>query len=346
MKRIVVIIVSLLIFLAIPVTIFLVMHNQELRNRAAPATTLTLTPATLSKQVGDEFTLEVHMDTAANQVVAVQISLSFDPTKLEAEWIHNGTMFPNIITSGVVGNGSASIALGAANTTTPISGTGLVGTIKMKALAGTTTAAQVKFSADTFVGALGEGSTNVLSSTIPASITIGGGGPTPTQGATTPTVNPSGTITPTLSPTQEATDSATTSAVTISSPVTNQSVSVATPTIKGKAPPGSTVTIAVYSTQQITATVTADANGNWSYTIPEALEAGPHTVVVAAQNPTSGQTETATLAFVVADGTSNGASGSATPVSGDVEPTLILLGLGALLLVGGSVIPLVQRKQL
>ena len=337
MKRLVLIIVSILILLAIPLTVFLVSRNQELRQRAAPATTLTLSPASITKQVGDEFTLEVHMDTATNQVVAVQVSLSFDPTKLEAEWIHNGTMFPNIISSGVVGNGSASIALGAANTTTPITGTGQVATIKLKALAGTAAPVSVKFASDTFVGALGEGSTNVLTSTIPSTITISGGDAA---------VSPTGTLQLNVTPTQAATGSATSSAVLITSPISNQSVATQQPTIQGKAPAGSTVTIAVYSTQQITATVVADANGNWSYTIPQALEAGPHTVVVAAQNPSSGQTETATIGFVVSNGTENGASGSAIPVTGSVEPTFILLGLGILLLLGGFSVPIFSKLQL
>ncbi len=342
MKRVVLIIGSLLILLAIPATIFLVMRNQEIRQRAAPATTLTLTPSALTKQVGDTFTLEVHMDTAANQVVAVQVSLAFDPTKLEAEWIHNGTMFPNILSSGVVGNGTASIQVGSTNTITPVTGTGLVATINMKALAGTTTPVTVKFAtADTYVGALGEGSTNVLTSSTPSTITIGGGVvPTPS-----PTGNPSDTLTPTLSPTPESTDSATSSAVTIDSPTKDESIATQKPTIEGKAPPGSTVTIAVYSTQQITATVTADANGNWTYTIPNALETGPHTVVVAAQNPTTGQTETATLAFVVSNGTENGASGSAMPASGSVEPTILLLALGMILLLSGALAPVLIRNK-
>lgn len=338
MKRIVFIIISILILLAIPTTVLLVMRNQELRQRAAPATSLTLTPVSVTKQIGEEITLEAHMDTATNQVVAVQVSMSFDPTKLEAEWIHNGTMFPNIISSGVVGNGTASIALGAANTTTPITGTGLVATIKLKALAATTSPVSVKFASDTFVGALGEGSTNVLTSTVPSTITISGGA---ADIPITPTATPSGSLTPTLTPTKGAT----TSAVTIDSPTTNESVASQKPTIEGRAPPGSTVTIAVYSTQQITATVTADANGNWSYTIPQLLDAGPHTIVVAVQNPTSGQTETATLAFVVSDGSENGASGSAAPVSGSVEPTILLLSLGMLLLVSGSLIPILNRNK-
>ncbi len=342
MKRIVFIIVFILILLAIPLTVFLVSKNQEMRQRAAPATTLTLSPTSLSKQVGDEFTLEVHMDTATNQVVAVQVSLSFDPTKLEAEWIHNGTMFPNIISSGVIGNGTASIALGAANTTTPITGTGMIATIKMKALAGTSAPVSVKFTADTFVGALGEGSTNVLTSTIPSTISISGAA----VDTSASSASSSASLTTDLTSHTEATGSATTSAVMILSPTTNQDVATQQPTIQGKAPAGSTVTIAVYSTQQITATVVADANGNWSYTIPKALEAGPHTVVVAAQNPTSGQTETATIGFVVSNGTENGASGSAMPVSGSETPTLILLGLGILLFLSGVSIPVFSRRTL
>lgn len=348
MKRTVLIIGSILILLAIPATVLLVMHNQEMRQRANPATTLTLTPASATHQIGDEFELETHMDTANNQVVAVQVSLSFDPTKLEAEWIHNGTMLPNIISSGVVGSGTASIALGAANTTTPITGTGLVATIKFKALAGTISPVSVKFSSDTFIGALGEGSTNVLSTSTPSTITISGTAGAADTGTITPTptTSLSGSITPTLTPTLAATGSATatTSAVTIESPTKNEGVTSQTPTIQGTAPPGSTVTIAVYSTQQVTATVTADANGNWSYTIPQSLETGPHTVVVSAQNPTTGKTETATLGFVVGNGTD--ATGSGMPVTGSVEPTFILLGLGILLLLGGISLPILSQSRL
>lgn len=319
------------------------MQQQEIRQKAAPATTISITPSTLTKKVGDEFTMEVHMDTAANQLVALQLNISYDPTKLEAEWIHNGTMFPNIISSGKVENGIVSIALSAQNTATPVTGTGLVATIDFKAIANTTTPVSVAFTKDTYAGALSEpSSTNVINLENNATVTIGGG----TQGTVTPTptggtITPS--LTPSLSPTEAATDSATTSAVIIESPTTNESVASDMPVIQGKAPPGSTVTIAVYSEQQITATVTADANGNWTYTVPQALAAGPHTVVVAAQNPSTGQTETATLAFVVSNGTGNGASGSAIPVTGSVEPTILFMGLGMLLLIGGFFVPVLVK---
>lgn len=343
MKRLVIILISLITLIAIPASVFLTMRSQELRKKAAPATTLTLTPTTLTKAVNDEFTLEVRMDTADNQIVAVDLKLTYDPAKLQAEWIHNGTMFPNILTSGTVGNGTVSMALGATNTTTPITGTGTVATIKFKALAETTSPVAVRFAADTFVGALNEGSTNALTSTVPATITIGSGGGNQLAGTVTPTTTLA--VTPTLTPTLSASDSASPSAVTIDSPTRNESVTTQQPTIEGKAPPGTEVTVTIYS-DPITVTVTADANGNWSYTMEEPLPAGPHTIVVAAQDPATGKSHTATLAFVVATGDENGASGSAIPVSGAVENTILLLSIGMLFIVTGSVIPWLRRQQI
>lgn len=344
MKRIVIILISLITLLAIPASVFLTMRNQELRKKAAPATTLTLTPTALTKAVGEEFTLEVRMDTGGNQIVAVDLKLAFDATKLEAEWIHNGTMFPNILSSGVVGTGTISMALGATNTTTPITGTGTVATIKFKALAATTAPVAVRFGTDTFVGALNEGSTNALTSTIPSTITIGTGGTgggTDVTGTVTPTQAIS--VTPTLTPTLAASDSASPSGVTISSPFKNESVTTQTPKIRGTAPPGTTVTVTVYS-DPITVTVTADENGNWTYTMAEPLASGPHTIVVAAQDPATGQSHTATLAFVVATGGENGASGSAIPVSGAAENTIVLLSLGLLFILAGSLVPQIRRN--
>lgn len=350
MKRIVVIVVSILMVLAVPISVFVAMRNQEVRKKAAPATTLTLSPTTITKNIGEEFTLEAQMNTGTNQIVAVDLSLSYDPTKLEAEWIHNGTMFPNILSSGVVGNGTVSIALGATNTTTPITGTGTVATIRFKTLAATTTPIAVRFTTETFVGALNEGSTNALTSSIPATITIGGASsnttitptPTTTLGTTvSPTATPTGSITPTLTITP--TSSASSSAVTIDSPMKNESITTELPTISGKAPAGATVTITVYS-DPITVTVQADTNGNWSYTLTEPLENGPHTIVAAAQNPSTGTSYTATLAFVVATENENATSDNTLPVSGTLENTILLLSLGILSIVVGSIIPYTKKN--
>ncbi len=440
MKRVVFIIVGLITLIAIPATVFLSMRSQELRKRAAPATNIALSPASVTKAPNEEFTLEARLDTGDNQVVAAQINIVYDPTKLEALTITNGTLFPNILSSGVVGNGTASIAVGAANTTTPIHGTGTAAVIKFKALSSTTSPVSVRFANDTYVGALGEGNVNVLIGTAPTTVTITGGGssnninavPTPTiapaiitfggtagftytpvsttakvgqpiiwrgdfathplestnglwtkvqsgtefthtfttagtytyfcqahgnatsgmkgqivitaDGASQSTITP--ILTPTLTPTQSATDSASSSAVTIKTPSVNESVSTNQPTITGKAPAGSIVTIVIHSSEQITATVTADANGNWTYTVTQPISSGPHTIVVAAKDPTTNQTNTATIAFVVASGSENGSSGDAIPATGAVENTFLLLGLGVIFIFAGSFIPLLHRRSL
>lgn len=334
MKRVVFIVVSVLILLAIPVTVYLVRQRQELRKKAAPATTLSLTPATVTKQVGETFSLEVTIDTGENQVVAAEVHLIFDPDKLEAQTITNSTLFPNILTSGVVDRGTASITVGAADVKTPIKGGGTVAVARFKALAGTTSPISVRFAQNTFVGGLGEGSTNVLVGSTPATVTVTG------AATVTPTATPSGSLlstspTPTLIATGSA--QATSSAVQIVSPGTSSSVSTTTPTIKGKAPPGSTVTLTVYSTPQ-TIVVKADSSGNWSYTFSTPLDTGPHNVVASATD-TSGQTQTATTSFVVAAGASGAATQSAIPVSGNISWTYILIASGLLLLATGLIFP-------
>ena len=339
-----------LTLVAIPVTVFLAKQQQDARAKAAPATTLSFSPATITKKANETFPLEVRIDTAENQVVAAELHITYDPEKLEAQTITNGALFPNVLTSGKVERGSASITVGAASATTPVKGTGSVAVVTFKALSQTTSPISVRFAATTFVGALGESAANVLISSTPATVTITGEGgavatPTPTGAAQTtitptptkaPTLN--GTLTPT--PTKSATQSAqaTSSAVLITSPVDDTSVASAQPTIQGKAPPGSTITLTIYS-NPITVTVTADANGNWSYTPTAPLEAGPHNIVASALDPASGQTQTATTSFVVASGGSGSSTDSATPIAGTLETTMILLAIGILLMGAGALIP-------
>lgn len=347
MKKVVFILIGIITLLAIPATVFLAMRTQELRKKAAPATSLTLSPATVAKKVGEEFTLEIKINTAENQVVATEINLTFDPTKLEALTIDKGAKFPNILSSGTVGSGTATIALGAENTTSPITGVGTAAVVTFKALATTTSPVSISFAPETFVGALGESTTNVLVSSIPASVTI-------TSNATSGTITPSPTPTPTgssliptLTPTPTGTQSGETgaSSLQITAPTSNQALLTDQPTLVGKAPANSTVTITIYS-DPITVTVLADANGNWSYSVPNPLGSGPHTIVVAALDPITNQTNTATLAFVISDGTENGASGSAMPVSGTVENTLILFMIGIFFIFIGTLIPTFTKIRL
>ena len=346
MKKIVGIVLGIILVAAVPLTVLLVGQRQEFRKKAAPATTLSFVPSTVTKKAGDVFTLEAQMDTGENRVVAVEIHVVYDPAVLEAQTITNGPLFPNVLASGVVERGTASISVGAATTTNPVNGTGTAATIRFKALAQTEAPVSIRFAANTFAGSLGEGTTNVLVGTQPATVTITDDSAT-TQTSTaqsaTSSAQMANQVTPTLTPTLAASDSAsaTSSAIQVLTPAKNTSVVQTKPTINGKAPPGSTVTITVYSTPQTT-TVIADANGNWSYTPQSALDTGPHNVVASTVDPITGKTVTSSSNFIVASGAQS-ATQSAIPVSGSVTPTLILLFIGVLFLTTGIVVPIFLR---
>ncbi len=350
MKRVGLLLVVGLMLAAIPATIFLVNNNTELRKRAAPATSLAFSPATISKKAGDTFSMDITIDTGPNQVVAAELHVVFDPAVLEAQTITNGPLFPNILASGIVDRGTASITVGAQNATKPVTGTGSVATVKFKALAATATPASVRLAPNTFVGSLGEGSTNVLTGSTPATVTITGGTPPGTTPTPSPAVSPTPTPTPrpgaTPTPTPNvaspsAQRPASPSAVLITAPTKDASVQTAKPAISGKAAPGSTITLTIYSTPQ-TVVVTADANGNWIYTPTTPLDPGPHSVVATATD-TTGATQTSTSSFVVAGSGQAGATQSAQPVSGTVEVTFALIALAVLFVASGIVIPIVIR---
>src|SRR3989344_2000084 len=119
MKKLLLMVSILVVMVAIPVTIYLVSERQELRKKAAPATTLAFSPASTTKAVGSEFSLEVHINTGDNQVIAAELHIAFDPEILDAVTITNGALFPNVLTSGRVEAGTASITIGAPSSTQP-----------------------------------------------------------------------------------------------------------------------------------------------------------------------------------------------------------------------------------
>lgn len=319
MKKLLLIVSILFVIVAIPVSVYLVSQRQELRKRAAPATTLAFTPASITKNVGSEFSIEVTINTGANQVIAAELHVGFDPEKLEALAITNGALFPNVLTSGRVEEDTVSITVGAPSSAQPVSGQGTAAVIRFKALAPTTTPVLVTFATNTLVSGLGEGSTNVLTGTTPARVTISGKATETSQKSATESASLDfGDDKEDASSSGQASASAT---LEITTPTASSAAQLDKPIFKGKAAPGSKVTLTIYSTP-ITVVVTADANGNWVYTPQTSLDPGPHTIVATAGDGSDTTTET----FVVA-------TDSGVPVSGSSEPTIALITL-ALLLIG------------
>ena len=78
----------------------------------------------------------------------------------------------------------------------------------------------------------------------------------------------------------------------------DQGFTDAQPLFKGTALPNEQVTITIHSTDIITKTVTADANGNWSFRPDQPLTPGQHTITIATTNK-SGIIQTIQKSFTV-----------------------------------------------
>ncbi len=203
MKKIFLFVSIGLVLLAIPLTVYLVGKNQEVRKKAAPASTLSLSPSAVTKRVGETFTLEAKIDTGTNQVGVAQIRIVYDPAKLQAQDITNGPLAPNISVSGRIdATGKASITVGGASSTQPITGTGTVAILTMKAIAASAAPVAVRFTPlpDTYANGIGE-TENVLIGTTPANITILNEDGTPATPGSDPIASPSATLSPSPTPT-------------------------------------------------------------------------------------------------------------------------------------------------
>ncbi|EBW6088706.1 hypothetical protein A4L73_28620, partial [Salmonella enterica subsp. enterica serovar Enteritidis] len=90
-----------------------------------------------------------------------------------------------------------------------------------------------------------------------------------------------------------------------------------TPTVSGEAEAGSTVVI--YDNGEAIGTVTADENGNWSFTPETALTDGEHAFTVDVTDP-AGNTSPATAAGTITIDTTAPAAASEVTLSGDDQP--------------------------
>ena len=209
-----------ILVIIIGATYYLTQQKQDIRKKAAPATSLSFTSSSTTPKVGETFTLNIITDTGTNTVSAAEILIKFDPSLIKVNSITAGDFFVggNTISDSINNNtGTAQITL-LASPTNPISGTGTVAVINATTLkAGSNT---FSFDQTTKMSGVGEGSTNIINRLTPLTITIN------TVATTTPTNTP--TITPTTTPTSTPTDTPTTTPTT--TPVNNDSESLTTST--------------------------------------------------------------------------------------------------------------------
>jgi hypothetical protein len=197
--------VVLLLMAGIGVGVYLIRQQTAFRQKAAPASTLALVPSKNDPTVDEVFTVTANINTGTNNVLAVELHLTFDEAKVEAVGASNSTFFTspkNVGPSIDNNNGTMTYTVYIDPGTSPRQGQGSVATFTFKAkTSGNTTIAlssETNVGADSSTGDLGQ---NVLTGTTPAILNIVAAAqstPTPTSTQSTNTPTPTG---PTRTPT-------------------------------------------------------------------------------------------------------------------------------------------------
>ena len=214
-------IILVFIVVALGITLYLVRQRQEQRTKATPSTTVYFTPSSLTKSVGDIFSIDVMVNTGENTITAAELHVNF-PSNFQGisfEKSTTNTFLRSELVAGAIGNGTASITLGSGAQMSNAKGISSIATLKLKVLSPSSTPLQItidessQISGYTNVSSLMPDETgNLISVRQPATITIAGGSnsatatPTPTQSAQatstpTPTQPAGATATPTKTPT-------------------------------------------------------------------------------------------------------------------------------------------------
>lgn len=201
--------------------VLLVGQNQDFREKAAPATTLSLSASTTTPVAGDEFTVSVQADTGPNEVIAAELYFTFDPAIVEVTNVTPGAFFsdPEVV-GPVIDNevGELDYVIFILPGVTPSSGVGELAEISFRAkTVGSTTIALTN---DSLVGATDENAQNVLIGTTPVTVNVVADGIGGGNAAVTPTATPTptGTANPTATPTPTTAASGGTSATSTPTP--------------------------------------------------------------------------------------------------------------------------------
>ena len=191
---------AILLFLSggIFVATYLTKQPQLLQKEATgQGVVLSLSPKTGSYSKGEEFIVEILLDTDDKPVVGVDVSLSFDKEKLQVKSIVPGSLFQDqIVFKNEIKDNKILLSLGSF---TPFTGNGVYGTVRFQAIEVGEAIIAFNQTPETKVAQEDDG--NILDQTINGSYTIiETGSSTPTL-TPTPTLVLTGTPTPTPTPT-------------------------------------------------------------------------------------------------------------------------------------------------
>ena len=181
----------IVILIAIPLSVYIAQQRQRTVSKAAKSTVLSFEPLEPTVKVGETLVLNVMLDpgsgSTANQVSFVKLSISFDPEKFTtvADSLKPNPASPNTLTSVLedpvyeLGNASISLSIGA-DPTRVVTAKTKIAILQLKALSATDinnpkTSVVFDPAPNTQVLSIASSdqtSENVLSSTLPANVTI------------------------------------------------------------------------------------------------------------------------------------------------------------------------------
>lgn len=207
------------LLLGIPITVYLIQQQTEVRSRAEKSTNLSFSPAStqtnpLQKQIGDAIPLDITVDPGKNLVSFIKLEIQYDPDKLATASSNafqaNTVVFPSVLEGPIYSPGKISVTLSVGpDPTKAIQSVVKAATVNFKAIgntaAGSPTLVQYGVSTQVLsIGTSDQASENVLSTAAPAAIVIGGsGGGAPTTQPIPTGITPTSEPTPTLEPTVE-----------------------------------------------------------------------------------------------------------------------------------------------
>jgi len=222
-KRIVFILITIVLaIVGIVGGVYLVKQRQEIRKKAAPATTIYFQPSTKGALVGETVGLDIFVETGTNTLYSLSLEINYDNTTLEAKSLTFTSFLPDQLRPVNLSLGKITSSAGTGKTggvaNPPVSGEQKIASISFKIL-GASSGTTISFGPETtaYTGIGEDIGANLINRTIPATIiaqaqestltptpTLAASTPTPTTGgiggSSLPTSTPTSTPTPTSIP--------------------------------------------------------------------------------------------------------------------------------------------------
>lgn len=209
--------------------VYLVQKDQDIREKAAPATSLSFIPSSVTRNPGQTLNLTVNANTGENKITGIDIEISFDPAVIQlSEMDPMPAISPlsTVIKNGVIDNttGKARYAAFTINRDDAVFGSldvlSLTGTIVNSAVSGSS---EVSFTTLTTISAVDEG-VNVIVNKSSATVNVSSGS---TQSTATASPTAAGTAVATASPAPTATGGVGGAGITTATPIPTRTPTVA-----------------------------------------------------------------------------------------------------------------------